>query len=50
MVLQTSKRKLTSKQLAKNLKKHLSLKDHEAKTKKRVSESKMVIVKAKDVR
>ena len=48
MILQTSKRKLTPKQLAINLKKHLSLKDHEDETKKRVLENKVVIVKAKD--
>lgn len=49
MILQTSKRKLTPKQLAKNLKKHLSLKDHEAETKKRVENKKVIIVKAKDI-
>ena len=48
MILQTSKRKLTPKQLARNLKKHLSLKDHEAETKKRVLENKVIVVKAKD--
>jgi len=48
MILQTSKRKLTAKQLRNNLKKHLHLKKFETETKKRVSDKKVIIVRAKD--